>query len=170
MKNFFISIIFWLISSVTFAAHPTHMSVVNLSFDASNNKIEYSIHLFQDDINHLITALYHDEIFHTNDTFDLSKNTEKLDRYFTETFQIYYADKLLTPIITKRTSDAHDYRLYFSIPFMSEETNQIRIRNRILLDIYSDQTNLVIYSTNTNEKGLSFNMEKQEQYITLDKL
>ena len=168
MKTLFIAAISLLITLNALALHPTHLSVVNLTFNAESTELSYSIRLFQDDINFLIAALYHDEIFHTTDTFDLNKHTEKLDSYFQNTFEVYIANELCESEITKRDNNEYEFWFYFKVK-LSTSPELVKVRNRILLDIHSDQTNLLIVSDGNNEKGYTFDLKKQEQYINLDK-
>lgn len=168
MKKVVFYLTLLLLPAVGHAIHPTHMSVTNISIDSTKTKITYSIRLFQDDMNHLIEAIYHEELFHSNEPFDLKNNTSKIDKYFTNAFQIYQGNKILSSQITDRQTDEHDYQLNFEITLNDKIENIIKIKNRILLDIYSDQTNLVIISFNNTEKGISFDMQNQEQTITLE--
>lgn len=167
MKIYSLFVVIIIQLNTLWAIHPNHLSVTNLSINEKEKSIDYSIRLFQDDINYLISALYHEELYHSTDTFDFDKSTEKIDNYFLNAFQIFSEGNQYLPKIVNRVNNEHEYWLHYSIK-LNEIPKNLTIKNRILLDIYADQTNLVIISYSNQEKGISFNLEKQEHYINLE--
>jgi hypothetical protein len=155
-----------LLDGKVYAKHPTHMSVTHIEIDTNKNTLNYSIRLFQDDVNYLITSLYHDELFHSTDTFDFHENLDKFENYFTCNLQITVDGKLLEKGKTEVKPSEYEFWLYGSYS-LKNTVEKLEIRNTILIDFHSDQTNLVIISYNKNEKGLTFNKNVTRQILTL---
>lgn len=68
-----ISMAFVFHSVFAFGKHPVHFTIVNMDLDLAKNELTYSIRLFQEDMNTLFMDLYHEELFHSSDTFDFEK-------------------------------------------------------------------------------------------------
>jgi hypothetical protein len=166
MKHYLLYSFVWLSFLQISGMHPTHMSVVNMELNPEKKQINYSIRLFQDDINYLITSLYHEELFHSNEEFDFSKNTYKLENYFISSLVIRADELILKPQLIKQDINEFEYWLYFSID-LENIPNSLEISNRILTDFYKDQINLLIFSYNEKEKGLTFNANFTTQTISL---
>lgn len=156
-----------ILTSLTWAKHPTHLSVVNMEVRPEPPSIEYSLRIFQDDINFLITNLYHDELFHSTKEFDIAKNTQKLDNYFMQAVEVSVNGNTLKPILIKKESNEIEYWLFFSVPLQSIPL-QLNIKNKILTEYHTDQTNLLIFSYKEQEKGLTFTTDHTNEIITLD--
>ena len=163
-----IAILCFAISTIS-AKHPTHMSVVNIELDSTNLQLNYSIRLFQDDINYLIASLYHEELFHSADTFDLEHNAQKLEDYFIQQLKLYIEGQCLFPTLVKLEFSEYEYWLFFKIK-LNSISSKIEIENKILTDIYSDQINLLIFTYNKKEKGLTFDANVTKHAIELDNI
>jgi hypothetical protein len=167
--KFFIAITFFFIQSVsTFAFHPTHISITSIEVDPDSLQINYSIRLFQDDIGYLIMALYHEELFHTADTFDFLHNTQKIEAYFIENIKMEVNGEYLYPVLKKKEINETEFWLYFSAK-LENIPYSLTIENTVLLNLYRDQTNLVIFTYNKKEKGLTFDAKDIKQIIYLEK-
>jgi hypothetical protein len=56
--------------------------------------------------------------------------------------------------------------LYYTIP-VTGEVKELEIRNLLLMDIYEDQTNLVIIAINGKESGYRLDYHKQDIKIKI---
>ncbi len=162
------SIILSLILFPAWSMHPTHMSIVNVDYNPVDSTLTYSVRVFQDDIVYLITQLYHKELFHSNQPFDLAENTQKIEDYFNKNLEFYSEDKKLCSKLINIDSEEIDYWLHYTIS-LSAPIKQLTIRNTILTQLYSDQTNLVIFAYNNKEKGLTFGKDITELKIFPEK-
>jgi hypothetical protein len=169
MKTLLAIILLTFIALPSEAKHPTHISIVNMEIDADSLKLNYSIRLFQDDLLYLITGLYHKELFHTTDTFDLALNMDKIENYFKNSLEIKTDSLILKPKLIHNKNEETEFWLFYSINLI-QLPNTLTIKNSILIDLYSDQTNLLIFSYNKKEKGLTFNSKTISQSIILENL
>jgi len=143
-------------------AHPVHVSICNLEIE--QERITIAVKLFKDDFQ---LALQHNygNIIETDDlTAPVYKNL--LDKYINDALLI---------VMNKRDSVRFTYNktemneeaiwLYYSTEY--KNLKKLMIRNALLLDIYLDQTNLVIINHKGKQNGYRFNYKHFEQIIEL---
>jgi hypothetical protein len=140
--------------------HPIHVSVTNMEIQAESNTVLLSFKVFTDDFQLLLNQLY-------NIDLDLSKNgnynlhKDKVDAYFQNNFKVLVKDKEL-----KFTSDSiktNDEAIWFFYNIVSEdELNTFIIKNSIMLDLYPDQKNLLLFKKGKLESGYRFTFKKKE--------
>lgn len=162
-----ISMAFVFHSVFAFGKHPVHFTIVNMDLDLAKNELTYSIRLFQEDMNTLFMDLYHEELFHSSDTFDFEKNQDKFIRYFKESLQIYIDGARLEPELNSQTNGETEYWLYFRAE-IPESAKLLRIKNTLFISYNKDQLNLLIFSCKNKEKGLTFGPETIESTIKID--
>lgn len=150
-----------LVSIPDYAKHPLHLSVVNMTIDIETRQIEYSMRLFQEDVIVLMQLLYHDAM-HKN----LPLDSTLVGNYFTSNFKISDGTKTLVPLLIKSESNELEYWLYYSVS-LTDVPEKIIIDNSIMLEIFSDQQNLLIFSTGNIEKGLTFDKKTTQHQINL---
>lgn len=148
--------------------HPVHVSVTNIDVDVNNKKIDYSIKLFQDDLSALI---YH--YYAVNLSFDKEKElTEKqyqlINNYISAAFDIKVNDKPLSELkFQKKELNEGGIWLYYSGTFTDNEVKSVTVTDKLLLDFYFDQNNMVIISINGKDDGYMFNRSTTEKTIKL---
>ncbi len=157
---FLIMLIFSLLA-ISGGAHPVHVTVTNIEYNASKNIFEVSIKIFTDDLEHAVYLKEQKEI-------GLIKNSPVTEveayllRYVYEQFQLFINNKpiaLSNVKLTKYTSVENATWLYmeFNVP---SKIKQLSIQNNLLNELFPDMTNLVIIHWNNNEQGLTFTKNK----------
>ena len=146
------------------AGHPIHLSVINMEIDDDTGKLEYSVRLFQEDLSTLLSVLYH-EALHKNQQLD----SNAISEYITQNFTISDKNKKYQPILIKEEGNDLEYWLYYEIQ-LNEFPKELVIENKILVNIYADQKNLVIFSYKNKEKGLTFDLQTRKQPIILENI
>ena len=56
--------------------------------------------------------------------------------------------------------------VHFTVP-LEKKIKEMMMSNMVLMDMYEDQTNLVIISINGKEKGYRFTIDKREAKINI---
>ena len=146
--------------------HPVHVSVTNLEFQSESNTISLSFKVFTDDFQMLINQLYDIQVdFSENGNYDLHK--EQIDDYFQNHFNIIVKGKGLNYISDgiKRNDEAV---WFFYTIALKKEVKTFTLKNSILLDLYPDQKNLLIWKKGKIEKGYQFTIRKKEYTIKTD--
>jgi hypothetical protein len=145
----------------TYAKHPLHLSVVNMTLEEDSLKINFSVRLFQEDIITLLGILNH-EAMHKNQILD----STAVSNYIKNAIRVDVDQQKTKAILKHEKSDEVEYWLFYEIK-LNKIPNEITIHDKILLDIFLDQQNLVIFSFKNKEKGLTFDQQNQKQPIVL---
>ncbi len=159
-KVFLIISLFFVLFSIVFA-HPIHVSVSNLEFTGKEPVI--AIKLFKDDLQ---LAIYHNYAVEVPlEKMEHALYRDILIKYLSERFiiKLNKNEKLKLEYKDIETNDEAIW-LYFQ----SEELpplKKITVMNKIFLDIYHDQTNLLIINFNGIQKGYRFDLRKTETEI-----
>jgi hypothetical protein len=154
---------FFYSGSIEILAHPVHVSVCNIELNTKESII--TIKLYADDFQTLLQNKYNKE-------FVPSRADEK-------PFSDYIANYIISNLkITLNRNRSllfnYDYSefneeaiwLYFKINKMYP-FEKVKVENTLMLDLYDDQTNLVIVSYNGKQEGFRFNYKVRELDIDL---
>jgi hypothetical protein len=159
-----------LLSAIFFAlqdasAHPVHVSVVNITIDGLI--LNVTVNTFVDDWE---TAYFH----YYGESIQL-KNLANLkgdwfDDYFQSSFRICLNKNETVLDLIKDTVYFNDLSMTIELhAFLKDEPKSLYIYNAILTDIFADQTNLLIYSTDQKEKGIRFDYYKHEEELIMSR-
>ena len=153
-------------SFLTFAAHlhPVHVSIVNAELKNERKSIDLSFKVFTSDLE---LAIYHNYAAALN----LGKPNENpeaikhIDKYFSGAFSIKINNNIQPKLVYVRKEINEDaVWLYFEIPF-KDKIKSLVISNLLLMDIYADQTNLLIMTIDGKEKGYRFTINQHDVAI-----
>lgn len=152
-----------LVITINSLTHPVHVSVVNISIDGLLMNVR--IQTFVDDWE---TAYFH--YFGKSIQFKEPENlkNEWFNHYLYESFKISSENRENRIKLIKDTIYFNDLSMTMEMHAkLKEEPDSLYIYNSILTDIFADQTNLLIYSMNGQEKGIRFDYYKHEEFVTL---
>ncbi len=156
-------IILLLIISVRLVnAHPIHVSLCNIEF--SDDELTIAVKLFKHDFQ---LAIYHNygwELQYDDPEFTDSKKL--IDQYMNEALFIVLNKKERLKLSLNH-AEIDDESVWFYYRFDKKNMKKIYIKNELLLDIYGDQTNLVIINYRDKQNGYRFNIRHTEQRIKL---
>jgi hypothetical protein len=89
-----------------------------------------------------------------------------IKKYFNNRVQIYINHKLLSGSLVKVSKDSYEIRL--DLVYHSEKKpRNFKIRNQILIKLYSDQANMVYLSINKYEDAIKLTVEHFEEELNL---
>ena len=157
--------IFIFLVSLYSMMHPVHVSVTNVDYFQNQNKAEISIKVFKDDFQLLFAHLYQINLDIDNIENDLNSQ-DKINTYFSNHFKINIDDKENKELKYKGIKK-NDESIWFLYEIeVSNEPNSIEFINTILLDLYLDQKNMLIFSYNDKEEGFLFNLKRRNYIIS----
>jgi hypothetical protein len=133
-----------------------HVSVTNFEYLSKNKSATISVKVFPDDFE---LAFIHNYNLRLNlGTDSIHPEWEKYTNlYFSKMFSLKVNNKFNIPLVFKNYEVKDDgIFFYFSAP-MSQKIKSIQIDNGILLDVFENQTNLLILSIDGKEKGYNLN-------------
>jgi hypothetical protein len=161
-----ILILFFLIQSCfNLSAHPIHISIVNIDYVSDSNLINYSIRLFYDDFQAILNKKYNTMINFGKQNRMTSKEQESVQKYLNSTLKINVSkNATIKPVFLGWKVE--DLSVWFFFRAKTGETlNDLYIENKIMLDVFADQKNLMIIRKADDEKGLEFNQRVTNQSI-----
>ncbi len=142
-------------------AHPLHLSITNITYE--NGKLSVSMKTFRDDWE---TAYFH---YHSQ-VIDLCDPSEREKPWFGE-----YLEQCFT---ISAGREREPFNLVVNTIMLEEEAMVIEmeatvpdrlkslyIYNALLVDIYPDQTNLVIFGWFEREIGIKFDVKNRDEVV-----
>ena len=129
-------------SSGTYA-HPVHVSVLNIEYDESTSALRFTFRLFRDDME---LAIYHNYAIQVSiDSVNTAMKAEQLmNKYLNERFILSMGGKDVDSLhFNRKVNDGIELWLYYSVP-VAGKPGKIKVKNQLMMDLYFDQTNLVI--------------------------
>ncbi len=136
---------------LTFIFHPVHVSVTNIEYMESEKRFEVSFKLFYDDFETIILNKYNVQLF-----LGTEKRLENEDVYFLkyikERFKLVADGEELEPSFKSRRMNDDSIWLYFYFERITPAI-KIEVKNSLMMDLFMDQKNLVIFKSKGLEKG-----------------
>jgi hypothetical protein len=142
-------------------AHPVHVALTSIEYDGTKEMFDVSFKIFWDDLERVIATKYKVTLKLTNEK-ENPQEKEYLDRYIRENFRLVVNDgSPAEPVYEgKKISDKAIW-LTFHIP-CREKVKKVYIYNTVMMDMFCDQTDLLIFKYGDMEKGVSLNVNKYE--------
>ncbi len=165
MKKYkiYLSVIFVLFITISWS-HPVHISTSHIYYEKAKKGFYFETKIFTNDLQKDIYKTFSKQINLNN----ITKNERiLLLKYLQKNVFIKVQNKIynhftLDDIETKNTSVIFKYHFKFT-----KKPPKILLHFSVLLDLFRDQTDLVIFDYNNIEKGLTFNHSNREYTITL---
>lgn len=165
--NYFLCSIFTSLLSFATGFHPVHVSILNAEYTAGSTSIDLSFKVFTSDLE---LALAHNYSVAVN----LGKPTERTDatdfinKYFSSgIFSIKVNNNYQPKLVFYKKEMREDaVWLHFRVP-LSGKVRELVITDMVLLDIYEDQTNLLIFAMNGKETGYRFTINQRDAKIKI---
>ena len=144
-------------------AHPLHLSITNITYE--NGKLNIEMKTFRDDWE---VGYFH---FHSKpiDFRDpVMRELPWFSEYLNKCFRIAPGKELPAfPLEIDTISledDAMTLKMHARVP---SSPNSLYIYNTLLVDIYPDQSNLVIFVHEKRETGIKFDVKKHDAEVIL---
>ena len=139
--------------------HPVHVSVTSMEYNKGEKIFLVSFKVFTDDFETIIERKYGVALNLGKDN-ELKNTNEYFNRYFRESFSfIINGEELAEPVYLEKKMNDIAVWLYYMYP-TSGNIEKVEIKNIIMLDMFRDQSNLLIFKYNDFEKGFIFDRKK----------
>lgn len=145
------------------SAHPLHLSITNITYE--NGMLKVSMKTFMDDWE---TAYFH---YHSS-VIDFSdpqnRNIPWFGNYLNRCFRISDGkegepfDLAIQDIIPDE-----EFMIIEMTVTVKGQPKSLYLYHALLIDIYPDQTNLLIFGMKDRETGIKFDVRKQEETVLL---
>ncbi len=142
-------------------AHPVHVALTSIEYNGANRQFDVSFKIFWDDLERVIAAKYKTDVKIGNNT-ETPKEKEYLERYIRENFKFVVNDRdTLAPVYEGKKISEKAVWLSFHMP-CREEVKKVYVYNTVMMDMFGDQTDLLIFKYGKLEKGISLNVNNFE--------
>jgi hypothetical protein len=153
--------------SALLAAHPVHVSVTSLDINTEKDTIFISQKMYTEDFKLLFYHLYEKNI-NPRQNLDLSPDDLNLiNGYMKDAFVVESGSTKLPLGFVRKDQDDESIWLYYTCPMPSNNINSLMLTNSLLLQLFEDQTNLVIVTYKGADTGYTFNYDSWKSEIRL---
>ncbi|QSE98170.1 DUF6702 family protein [Fulvivirga lutea] len=162
MSAFLLSVVIYSMSY----AHPIHLSITNAEWDRERNAIECVTKIFLDDLNsHFVNTL--------NDPyFDITLTNQKynvdslLANYLSQFVSIYINGEHIKMEYIGFEHNLETMNLYYQL-LNVKQIITMEMKNTILLDSFTDQSNMLHFTIGNDTKAIRMNADKPQGKIEL---
>jgi len=159
----FVLITWVLLIPASSAAHPLHLSITNITYE--NGKLNIQMKSFRDDWE-VGYFHYHSKPIDFKDP--VMRNLPWFSEYLNKCFRIAPGKEMpgfpLEIDTVFLEEDAMTIEMHAAVP---SSPNSLYIYNTLLVDIYPDQSNLVIFVHEKRETGIKFDVKKHDAEVIL---
>ncbi len=139
--------------------HPVHVSVTSMEYNKGEKIFLMSFKVFTDDFETIVEEKYGVNL-NLGKEDELKNADEYFNRYFNESFSFKVnGEELREPVFLEKKMNDIAVWIYYKYP-ISGNVEEVEIKNVIMLDMFSDQSNMLIFKYNDFEKGFIFNRKK----------
>lgn len=132
--------------------HPVHVSLLNVDLDPESGKIEIVFKLFSDDFERVILHKYNVDLDLTSKV-DPGEKADAIQKYIDESFELRInGTKIDKWEYTGNQVNEEAIWLYYK-NLWPGKIEKVSITNEALMDLYEDQTNLVIVTCRDKQNG-----------------
>jgi len=158
-----------LIVAATFSSilHPLHVAYTNIDINTGQKTIAVSHKVFAQDFTMLFAHLFEKNIEPKVDSEFAQPEIDLITHYMNYRFILSSGTDTIKLAYQSKQMDDESLFLYFSGKYAAEDLSKLKIDNLLLLDLYMDQTNLVIVNQGSREQGLTFNWDKRQEIIMI---
>lgn len=149
------------------AAHPVHVSVTSLDINTEKDTVYISQKMYTQDFDLLFYHLYEKTIKPLAGK-DFSQNELALiNGYMKDAFVLESGNTRLPLSFVRKDQDEESIWLYYTCPLPSNNISPLMLTNSLLLQLFEDQTNLVIVTYKGADTGYTFNYDNWKLEIRL---
>jgi hypothetical protein len=150
-----------LILPILLIFHPVHVTLTSIDQIQGSDSMK------------VFYRMYYDDFLRDYNLYDPNCNLEKLSvnesfpadliiKYFNDKVHIYVNNKLLTGKVL--SENIQDNEIFLKLLYWSDkDPKKIKITNKVLTGLYSDQTNMIFISINKNEQAMRLTPEHDKE-------
>ncbi len=147
--------------------HPIHVSVTSIEINTEKKEVLIAQKMYTDDFSLLFYHLYEKNIRPETGKDFTAAELELINRYFSSAFVIESGKSSLPLRFVRKDQDEESTWLYFTSELPSDKIRTLMLTNTLMLDLFEDQTNLVIITDGVAEKGYTFDYNTRHMEINI---
>ena len=132
--------------------HPVHVSLLNVDLDPESGKIEIVFKLFSDDFERIILQKYNVDLDLTSKV-DPGEKADAIQKYIDESFELRINGTKIDEweYVGNQINEEAIWLYYKNL--WPGKIEKVSITNEAMMDLYEDQTNLVIVTCRDKQNG-----------------
>ena len=161
MRNLISLLVLFLMHFEVAQSHPVHVTVLNIEFNTSSGRMDLTFRVYKDDME---LALYHNYQLVTklDSTKEGWKSVNLLNQYINDRVKLKVNNKLIDTLFFEKTLfDGTNLWLYYSFKIHGSLQN-LWLKNEMMMDLYFDQSNMVICGPTGKERAYMLTYDKNE--------
>jgi hypothetical protein len=149
------------------AAHPLHVSLTSIEINTEQKTVLVAHKFFTGDFSLLFYHLFEKNIEPLQDKDFSAKEKELVNSYMSKRFVLVAGSDTIPLVLLRKEQNEESIWLYYSGKLPKNKIESLIISNLLLLDLYEDQTNLVILTHGVKENGFSFNAINRKSVVDI---
>lgn len=147
-------------------SHPLHVSVTEIEMDSKDKRLEIMMRVFVDDFETSLRQKFNQPEL---EILPLSEDERDkfISRYLNDHFQIWLDLKNAKTKYVGHEIDGDAFIFYIEVPNV-RKWKSIQIKNDIIMQVYSDQSNLVHVTVQETVKSLRLTKNNPTDKLTFD--
>lgn len=146
-----------------FAIHKYHLSLTKINFSPKSNSVQITMQCFIDDIETIINK-ENDIVSELATKREVNNIDSLLQKYVLTNFKIRLNNKLQSLIFIGKEYEKDLVYFYLEIDSISQ-INSIEIQNKVLLETFNDQQNIVKINLNNQKKTFYLKNQNDKEML-----
>jgi len=147
--------------------HPLHVSFTSIDIQREKREASLSFKFYTEDFSLLFYHLYEKNIQPVMDQEFSQDQLGVINGYLTKAFSLVSGKDTAALAFFRKEQNEEYIWLYYQVDLPENLPNSLILTNLLMLDLYEDQTNLVIVTQGKNEKGYTFDTRNRREEIDI---
>jgi hypothetical protein len=144
-----------------------HIAYTSIEVNPEQKTIAVVHKLFTADFSLLFYHLFEKSIEPQKDLEFSKEEVDLINNYMKERFILISDNDTVDLKYLRKEQEDESIWLYYTGNFTKADPKSLIINNLLMLDLYFDQTNLVIATQGTKENGFTFNYNNRQSMLSL---
>ena len=150
--------------------HPLHITYTSIEINRDNDSISLSHKFYTSDFTLLFYHLFEKQVEPRMNQEFSTQELNLITTYLSYRFVLACGTDTIRLEYLRKDQDDESLWLYMKGKLPDNGLKSLSVQNQLLLDLYEDQTNLVIIICGKEEKGFTFNITDQQAVYEIGKL
>lgn len=148
-------------------SHKFYLSLAQIEHNSQNQTLEISLKVFTDDLERCVGKQFRENL-KLGDAAEHEQSDQLIESYLKEKLQFKCEGKDLQITLLGKEVNVEETWCYIEVALNSENAKSVEIDNRIFLEVYAAQVNMVKFSSpNAPAQDLSLNKQQSTGTINL---
>lgn len=162
-KGFLLFLVISVIGLSSFGIHKFYVSIYQINYVPEKKRIQITSRIFMDDLNYVLEKNFKKKV-NIGEPIEREEDVAMMKKYIEDNFLIKINGKQKQINFLSKEVDNNVVICYFRIKDIPK-INSIEILNKVLLDLNSDQQNIIQTNILGKKKSLMFEGEKYTEIL-----